>query len=263
MRPALIKPTNGETMELMTAKRWTNTDIRSFLAKGRWFGTLPSPLQDGIVARGEIIRTRANSALYNIGDNVDGLYATLDGDVRAYAYGDERERIFLRALGPGSWFGDLHLLDGYSKHAFEAWTCADSTVFFLPIAEYRALTDPNPEYYRAFVQLMCIHTRHSVRLLVETRSEAPRRTARALLRLSRAHGIETGQGVRLAVNLSQADLASLVGVSRQYMNELIARWEADGFLHWNGKSQPLLVLERLRTLLSPLDKWIEDTDDWA
>lgn len=65
------------------------------------------------------------------------------------------------------------------------------------------------------------------------------------------------------MNLSQSDLASLVGVSRQYMNELIARWEEEGFLRWNGKSEPLLFMDRLRTLLSPLDRWIENTDDWV
>jgi len=65
------------------------------------------------------------------------------------------------------------------------------------------------------------------------------------------------------MNLSLADLASLVGVSRQYMNELIARWEEDGLLRWNGKAQPVLNIESLRELLSSLDKWIEDTEDWV
>lgn len=245
------------------SKRWTKADVHPFLAKGRWFGGLPMLMQDAIIARGEIVRTKANSALYNIGDPVDGLYASLDGDVRAYAYGDERERVFLRALGPGSWFGDVHLLDEFPKRTFEAWCAVESSLFFLPADAYRELTQSDLAAYRAFVQLMCVHMRHSVRLLLEARSEAPRRAARALLRLARAHGVETEQGVRLAMNLSQADLASLVGVSRQYMNELIARWEQDGFLRWNGKSQPLLLIERLRTLLSPLDKWIEETDDWV
>ena len=65
------------------------------------------------------------------------------------------------------------------------------------------------------------------------------------------------------MNLSQADLASLVGVSRQYMNELIARWEEEGLLRWNGKSQPLLDTERLHSLLSPFDAWIREHDDWV
>lgn len=248
---------------LMMSKGWSKSEILPFLMKGRWFASLPAAMQERIVARGKIVRVKANTALYKIGDPVDGLYVALDGDLRIYAYGDERERIFLRALGPGSWFGDVHLVDEYPKRTLEVWAAANSSVFFLPIADYNELTQSDPECYRAFVRLMSMHVRHTMRILVEARSEAPRRTARALLRLALAHGIETEQGTRLGMNLSQADLASLVGVSRQYMNELIARWENDGILRWNGKSQPLLMIDRLRTLLSPLDKWIEDADDWV
>lgn len=249
-------------MNVMTRDRWAKGEVQEFLARGSWFGSLPAALQEKILSRSEIARIPGNSTLYKIGDEVDGLYAALEGDIRAYAYGDENERIFLRAFGPGSWFGDVHLLDDFGKRTFEVRCVSPSVAVFLPTAGYHELT-ADPACYRAFVRLMCIHMRHTVRLIVEARSEAPRRAARALLRLARAHGVETAGGVRLAMNLSQADLASLVGVSRQYMNELIARWEQEGVLHWNGKSQPTLRAERLRAMLSPLDSWIEGTEDWV
>jgi len=242
---------------------WTLSSARIFLENGNWLGSLPAPMRNRIIDSGEIVCVGGHSALYKIGDPVNGLYATLEGDVRAYAYGDENERIFLRALGPGSWFGDVHLLDNYPKRTFEAWAESSATLLFLPAASYRKLTEDDPACYRAFVKLMCIHMRHTVRVLVEARSEAPRRAARALIRLAVAHGIPTADGLRLAMNLSQGDLASLVGVSRQYMNELIAGWEQNGFVRWNGKSQPVLNVERLSTLLSPLDRWIEDSEDWV
>ena len=242
--------------------RWTKESAQLFLAKGRWFGSLPAATREHILARSTIVRSSAGANLYRIGESVSGLYATLDGDVRAYAYGEHNERIFLRALGPGSWFGDVHLLDDYAKRTFETTTVSPASLLFLPTEAYRELTT-DPAIYRSFVQLMCIHMRHTVRVLIEARSEAPVRAARALLRLCRAHGFPTADGTRLAMSLSQMDLASLVGVSRQYMNELIARWEDEGVLRWNGKAQPLLNIEQLRSRLSPLDSWIEDSDDWV
>lgn len=249
-------------MNMMTKDRWTKSEVQAFLARGRWFGSLPAAMQEKLLACSEIARIPNNSTLYKIGDEVDGVYAALDGDIRAYVYGDDSERIFLRVFGPGSWFGDVHLLDDYGKRTFEVRCVSSSTALFLPANAYRELT-ADPACYREFVRLMCIHMRHTVRLIVEARSEAPRRAARALLRLARAHGVHTADGVRLAMNLSQADLASLVGVSRQYMNELIARWEHEDVLRWNGKSQPTLHTERLHAMLSPLDSWIEDAEDWV
>lgn len=250
-------------MGAVTRESWTKGNALTFLSRGRWFGSLPQPLRENIVDASEIVSFGTNSPVYKIGDPVNGLYAALSGDLRAYAFDDEMQRIFLRVFGPGSWFGDVHLLDSYPKRTFEAFAASPSALLFLPAAAYYALTEGDPACYRAFVRLMCIHMRHTVRVLVEARSEAPRRAARALIRLARAHGVKTEGDVRLAMSLSQADLASLVGVSRQYMNELIARWEDEGFLRWNGKAQPFLNIERLSTLLSPLDSWIEDTDDWV
>jgi len=48
-------------------------------------------------------------------------------------------------------------------------------------------------------------------------------------------------GVKLSVNLSQSDLASLVGVSRQYRNELISRRNEQELLTWKGNAPPVLI----------------------
>jgi CRP/FNR family cyclic AMP-dependent transcriptional regulator len=250
-------------MNVVIAGRWTKKNVHQFLARGRWFTSLTLAMQEKIVAHSEILRLPAGAVLFKFGDPVDGLYVALEGDLRAYVMADEGERVFFRALGPGSWFGDAGLLDSQGQRLFDVNAASAATVMFLPAHAHRELIEADPAFYQAFVQLMCIHSRHVTRILIETRSEAPRRTARALLRLARAHGIPASDGMRLGMNLSQADLASLVGVSRQYMNELIARWEQEGLLRWNGKAQPLLDVEKLSGLLSPLDLWIRENEDWV
>ena len=250
-------------MNVIIASRWTKKDVHQFLARGRWFASLSLAMQEKIVAHSEVVRLAAGAVLFKFGDPIDGLYVALEGDLRAYVTADEGERVFFRALGPGSWFGDAGLLDSDGQRLFDVNAASAATVMFLPAEAHRELIEADPAFYRAFVQLMCIHSRHVTRILIETRSEAPRRAARALLRLARAHGIPASDGMRLGMNLSQADLASLVGVSRQYMNELIARWEQEGLLRWNGKAQPLLNTEKLSGLLSPLDLWILDNEDWV
>jgi CRP/FNR family transcriptional regulator, cyclic AMP receptor protein len=249
-------------MNAMMSNRWGKGDVQTFLMRGRWFGSLPASLQEAILAPCEIQRYQANTTVYKLGDSVDGLYAVLEGDVRSYAHDDDGERAFFRPVGPGSWFGNVPLLSGAPWRTLEIRAVSPATLLFLPEQPYREMTERDPELYRAFVQLTCKHLHNATRILLEFRSEAPRRTARAFLRLAHAHGVPTNEGTRLAMNLSQADLASLVGVSRQYMNELIARWEGEGVLRWNGKAQPLLDMERLRSLLSPLDSWMEEYEDW-
>ena len=101
-------------MSAIDGVRWTNESAQKFLARGRWFGSLSPDMQERIVASSEIVHFAGGVNLFKIGEPASGLYATLIGDVRAYAYGDNNERIFLRAVGPGSWFGDAGDYQGMS-----------------------------------------------------------------------------------------------------------------------------------------------------
>jgi CRP-like cAMP-binding protein len=216
-----------------------------------------------LIARSEIRTFRRNSALYRIGDAVDGMYAALEGDLRAYIYGDDRERILLRLIGPTGWFGDFHLIDDYPTRTFEIRAHSDCATLFLSKEHFQEFAHASLDNYRHFVKLTCIQQRFLVRIAVEARSDAQRKAARALIRIARMHGRDTGNGVQIMINVTQSDLASLIGVSRQYLNELISGWNDEGLIAWRGNSQPVVFIDELKGLLSPLDQWMLESQGWA
>ena len=220
-------------------------------------------MKRAILDSSEIRQFGRSEYLYRIGDPVDGMYAALEGDFRAYAHGDDGERVLLRLLGPGSWFGEFHLLDNYPTRTFEVCAASASAALFLPKQGYDAIVEESQEHYRQFVKLTCTHQRFLVRIALEARSDAARKAARALIRIARMHGRNTALGTRITINLTQSDLASLVGVSRQYLNELLSRWNEEGVLIWRGNTPPVLFLDRLRMLLTPLDDWMLESEGWA
>jgi CRP/FNR family transcriptional regulator, cyclic AMP receptor protein len=246
-----------------TKRHWSKQHAEEFLSRSYWYGALPHPMKRSILDHGAIRQFKPNTAVYRIGDTVDGMYAALEGDLRVYVYGDDGERILQRLLGPGSWIGEFHLVDGYPTRTFELWAASSCSTLFLPKCGFEAIANETQENYRQFVRLMCVHTRFLVRIAVEARSDAPRKTARALIRIAKMHGRNIEAGVQLPVNLSQSDLASLVGVSRQYMNELISRWNEQGLLIWKGNASPVLFIEELKKLLTPLDDWMAESEGWA
>ena len=77
------------------------------------------------------------------------------------------------------------------------------------------------------------------------------------------HGRTTSTGIELSVSITQSELASLAGVSRQYMNELISEWNEKGLMVWKGNSAPILKIDELRKLLSPVDDWMAKSEGWA
>ena len=56
------------------------------------------------------------------------------------------------------------------------------------------------------------------------------RLARALLQLAETDGITVPRGRRLNVKLSQSDLGTLIGASRERISRQLAIWQRDGLL---------------------------------
>jgi len=242
---------------------WDKERAATLLASSYWYCDLAAALQRQILDAGAIRCVRRSSPLYRIGDPVDGMYAALEGDLRVYVPGEDRKMMFVRPLGPGSWFGDIHLLDGNPCRTFEVRCCSPAALFFLSKQSFLAITDNSGDAYRAFVKLMCIHTMQAARTIIEGRAEAPARIARALARLARAHGTKFNGRIRIGIKISQEDLASLVGVSRQYLNTLIAEWAQEGLIEWKAKGHHVIDVERLKAKLSLMDHWIMDSPGWV
>jgi CRP/FNR family transcriptional regulator, cyclic AMP receptor protein len=250
--------------ELSSGEHWPKERIREILAQNNWFAALRPDLQRSIINRGEIRHFRAGRSIYKVGDRVNGMYAALAGDFRSYATGDDGERMLMRLIGPGAWFGGFQLIEKVPARDFEFRTSSPCATLFLPTREYDAILAEDPRNYPEFVKLNSFHVRILIRIMVEARSNVERRTARTLLRIAKMHGRDVPSGVRIAIRLSQSDLASIVGVSRQYMNELLSRWNAEGLLLWKGPARPILCIPKLKNLLTPVDDWLtESSEGWA
>jgi CRP-like cAMP-binding protein len=74
----------------------------------------------------------------------------------------------------------------------------------------------------------------------------PGRVAKALLDLADRFGVRTEDGVHVAHDLTQEELAQLVGASRETVNKSLADFAGRGWLRLEGRAVTLLDVERLR-----------------
>lgn len=219
-------------------EKWNKERAAQFLnaRKDGWFASLQPGAQRYIIERCEIISFKRNALICRADDQADGIHAVLEGDVRAFVRGEGGESIFFRCLGPGSWTGISPILDGSMRRTKTLRANSPAVTLFLDRTAVETLA-ADRDGLAALVGLMFEINAEFSRLAIEARSDATVRTARALLRVAKAHGRYAGNFAELDIRLSQADLASMVGVSRQYMNELIARWEKDEILQWRSSGR--------------------------
>jgi CRP/FNR family transcriptional regulator len=77
-------------------------------------------------------------------------------------------------------------------------------------------------------------------------TDVPGRVAKALLDLAERFGARQDGGIQVSHDLTQEELAQLVGASRETVNKALADFVARGWVQLSAKSVLLLDPERLR-----------------
>jgi CRP-like cAMP-binding protein len=205
-------------------------EVHRFLSTGRWFGGLPAELQKLILSR-SVVRKFAKGQVISLEDSVPkGLYAVLEGQVhlvRELGTGDEA---LIHVGELGFWFGELGALAGRPT---VVTVVAHSPVraLQLPTAQLQRIVAEEPRYYAPLARLLFDRYAAMFRAFVEVRgldSESRLRGRLAAMALLRKQDRPNAGPVALAV--SQADLARLVGVSRQTLNALLGKLDQEGLI---------------------------------
>ena len=229
-------------------ENWTKTKALELLSKG-WLGERPEELQQAILHHGRIITVSAGASVYRQGDlDHAGMYALLEGDLRAFYYFRNIEKMTLWTMGPGAWVGQAVLFDN-GPRPIEVSPVNECKLFLLPLSGYRRIVAREPRYMHDFALLLCYSIRTNFNATIARRLSARERAASAFVRLAHVHGKPEGDGLFLDIRMSQSDLASLVGVSRQYMNELLAEWQREGFIESSSRGIRICNLDGLKMLV--------------
>lgn len=188
---------------------------------------------------------RKGKHLFQEGEPGDRLYFVISGKVKLHhASGDGRESL-LMVLGPGDMFGELSLFDPGPRTS-TATAVTDSQVVSLGHGDLRPWLRMNPEVGETLLQALA----HRLRRTSETMSDlvfadVPGRVAKALLDLGEKFGTQTSAGLLVHHELTQEELAQLVGASRETVNKALADFAGRGWIRLETRSVEILDHERL------------------
>ena len=188
----------------------------------------------------------AAETLFNEGDPGDRLYVVTEGKIKlGRTAADGRENL-LAILGPGEMFGELSLFDPGPRTA-TATAVTDATLFGLGHDDLQpwltgAARGRRPQLLAALAQRLR-RTNEAMADLVF--SDVPGRVAKALLDLARRFGVQSEDGLHVTHDLTQEELAQLVGASRETVNKALADFASRGFLRLEARAVVILDIERL------------------
>lgn len=217
-------------------------DDAAVLARNPWFADLPATLRDDFLAQAEMREMPAGRWVYGTGDAPRGLYVVLAGTALVYVPLQRGDDALVHVALPGEVFGHAARL-GRGPRLATILTARPSRLLYLSEPALAALAHRHPDTWEHLTRLL--YEQLGATLLALAESIALPARARLASRLLVLSG--TGE-TPSAVELPQALIAELVGVSRKTVNALLAELVAQGCIELGYRSIRIVDVERLQVL---------------
>ena len=191
------------------------------------------------------VRVSRGDAIFTEGEPGDRMYVILEGKVKLGQTSSDGRESLLAVLGPGEVFGELSLFDPGPRTA-TATAVTDVVVIGLGHDNLRPWLAGRPEVAESLLQALAQRLRRTNEALADlVFADVPGRVAKQLLDLADKFGQPTAAGVLVHHDLTQEELAQLVGASRETVNKALADFAQRGWIEVDQREVTLLDMERL------------------
>jgi CRP-like cAMP-binding protein len=217
------------------------------LADAPLFSVLDEDAADALRASMVEVRLPRGDVLFTEGEPGDRLYVIRDGKVKLGATSTDGRETLLAVLGPGEMFGELSLFDPGPRTA-TATALTDALLLGLGHEDLQPWLTGRPGLAGALLRALARRLRRTNEAMADlVFSDVPGRVAKALLDLASRFGqrSDDGASVHVVHDLTQEELAQLVGASRETVNKALADFQNRGWIRLEPRGVELVELDRL------------------
>ncbi|GAB7191722.1 Crp/Fnr family transcriptional regulator [Kineococcus sp. NUM-3379] len=209
------------------------------------FAALDDEAAAELLSSMETVHLDRGQVLFSEGEPGHRVYVIREGKIKLGRSAPDGRENLLAIMGPGEMFGELSLFDPGPRTS-SARAVAETELLALSHDEMLEWLARRPEVARHLLQALAQRLRRTnVALADLVFTDVPGRVAKALLDLSRRFGRPIGDGVLVAHDLTQEELAQLVGASRETVNKALADFASRGWLRLEARAVVLHDVERL------------------
>jgi CRP-like cAMP-binding protein len=192
-----------------------------------------------------LVKLRKGQSLFKEGDDGDNLYVVSNGKVKLGTKSPDGRENLLMILGPGDMFGELSLFDSGPRTA-TATAVTDSKLLTLGQEKVIPWVKEYPEVSLQLLARLASRLRRTNEVVGDlVFSDVPGRVAKALIDLGVKFGEKRSEGLFVNHDLTQEELAQLVGASRETVNKALADFAQRGWLRLEARSVMILDYERV------------------
>lgn len=201
---------------------------------------------EALIARARRRSMPASAVILREGSAGDDIVVVLSGRVKLVAHGAEGREVVLAIRGPGELLGEMAALGGMRRTA-TAIAVDDVEAGYLQADDLRAYLEEHPAaamvLVRSVVRRWAEADRDRISLATQ---DSVGRLAKRLMELAGDHGVQTEQGIRIELSLSQEELASWTGATRETVSRALRLMRSVGWVQTDRGAITILDSAALR-----------------
>ena len=224
---------------------WEETDVQDRLRTAPLFAALDDDAANALRSSMVDQRLTKGDILFSEGEPGEKLYLIESGKIKlSHTASDGRESI-IAVLGAGEMLGELSLFDPGPRTA-TAIAVTNTKVVSLSHEALLPWLVGRPDLAVSLLAALARRLRRTNEALADlVFSDVPGRVAKALLELGAKFGEDSADGLVVHHELTQEELAQLVGASRETVNKALADFSQRGWVRIEQRSVTLLDVDRL------------------
>ncbi|MBP7704832.1 MAG: Crp/Fnr family transcriptional regulator [Caulobacter sp.] len=195
-------------------------DLLDSVAAIPWFARQPADRREALLRTGRLSRRGAGEWAHGEGDEETGVLAVAEGSLKVYGQAPGGREALIGLLPAGTVIGQSAAFGG-GPRIVTAIAATPSVLFTLSDRDLRRVAADHPGLWEALSALVYGQLRLNAQAVAEFVALKPReRLVSRLLQMS----AQTGG----AIDVSQADLAEMIGVTRKAVNGWLGELEGQG-----------------------------------
>ena len=195
--------------------------------------------------RGRMRRFPKGVAVFGEGDRSDRVFLVVNGRLKINYYTHDGKEVVFSLVGPGELVGELSAIDGLPRSA-TAIAMEDVDALVIAADDFRAFLLANPRVALTLLEIVGHRLRDANRKRVEfSAHDVVGRVAQRLVEMAERFGHPEEAGIRIALSISQQELAGWVGGSREAVNKALGELANRGWVEIERRSLTILDLPAL------------------
>lgn len=213
---------------------------RAVLKRDSAFASCPDAVIDDILRRGHVQRFARGETVCRQGDPGDSLMIVLSGSLKVTNVTTEARDVVLGFMKPGALLGEVAALDGRERTA-SVVTLEPVEVVTIYRRDLLPILRQSPESMLALLEGVCARLRSTINLVESYALETEARVASCLVRLLDEYGAKADGGTAIDLKLTQRDLGSHLGLTRETVSRTLGEFREQGLLEIRGTA--IVVLD--------------------